>query len=759
MDVHRHVEHERRTAPSSDSRAGRSYALEDDEGEFHIGDFIAIFMDYKWMVLLVTATAVLLGGMKAFLTQPIYRTDALLQVEEKARGLSMLEGLQPMLDDASSISGELELLRSRMILGQVVDKLKLDMQAAPQYLPVMGAAIARRYTGEGVAQPWFNMAEYAWGGEKIRTESLLVPEAMMGKTILLIAGESGRFNIIDPLDGKSLEGEVGSRVEREYPNGQRLAVFVSYLKARPGALFSLRRIPRADAISKLRGSFSIAEKSRGSGMLEASLTGADPALIRRTLDQIITEYVRQNVERRSAEAEQTLSFLESQLPALKERLEAAEAAYNSYRLEKGSVDLTSETQTVLKSMVELDNGLVELQQKRVDLRQRFTAEHPQIVAIDANLARIEQRRNKLDQAVERLPDTQQKVLRLSRDVEVNNNLYTALLNSAQELRVAKAGTVGNARIIDRALASRQPIKPNKARIVAISLVLGLLLSFLLVWARVRLRNGVQNPEEIERQLGVPVYASIPHSKHEAKLAKALSKSHWAAEGVLAFSFPEEEAVEGLKSLRTALHFTLMDAPNNIVLITGPKQGIGKSFISRNYAAVLVQAGSRVALVDADLRKGKLHRQLALDRGVGVTEFVRGDADFRSVVKNTVYDNFHVVTTGARPPNPSELLMHKNFEALLKRLSETHDYVIVDAPPVLAVSDAINIGRFTGSSFLVAKAGEHPIQELSQTLKAMKQGGVKVGGFILNDVDIFSNRYRYGSRYGYGRYVYQYSYKN
>ncbi|MCB1771754.1 MAG: polysaccharide biosynthesis tyrosine autokinase, partial [Candidatus Competibacteraceae bacterium] len=218
--------------------------------------------------------------------------------------------------------------------------------------------------------------------------------------------------------------------------------------------------------------------------------------------------------------------------------------------------------------------------------------------------------------------------------------------------------------------------------------------------------------------------------------------------------PEDDAVESLRSLRTTLHFALMDADNGALLITGSSPGLGKSFISKNLAVVLAQSGKKVAIVDADLRKGLLHQGFGLSREQGVSEYVSGVARLEEILKATVLPNLMVITTGQRPPNPSELLMHLRFEELLQQLNKLFDIVIVDAPPVLAVTDAAIVGRMTGATLLVARAGSHPMRELEQTIKRLGQAGVPVKGFVFNDLDV--NRLRY--RYGYKGYVYRYSYK-
>lgn len=718
-----------------------------DEG-LAIGEIIAVLMEHRWLIAAVTALFLLLGVAWTFVNKPVYRADGLIQVEEKSTGMSALKDLQPLLGDSTTVSAELEILTSRMVLGRVIDKLKLDIEASPKTFPLIGGAMARRYKGDAPASPWMGLGSYAWGGEKIQVDTLQVPRTLLDKPLILTAGEGGAFELLDEEGELLLKGQVGTRVE-----DKPLAIFVSRLQARPGTRFVLVKRSSEMAVKALRTQFAVKERGKKSGILEASLTGPDTDKIVTVLDDILNTYVRQNVEQRSAEAENTLKFLETQLPALKKEMDAAEAAYNNYRQSRGSLDLNIETQSVLQSLVEVDNQIVALKQERDELRQSFTAEHPRVQAVDQRLERLRDRRKQFDSDVTKLPDTQQKVLQLARDVEVSTTLYTNLVNTSQQLRVSKAGTTGDVRVIDSAVASRDPIGTKKSVVVVTSLLLGFLCGVVLVWVKRSLRVVIEQPETIEARMGLPVYATIPHSREEVEIQKRSNGKNGASE-LLAISSPEDDAIESLRGLRTTIHFALLDTQHKSLLITGSSPGLGKSFISKNLGAVLAQAGQRVVIVDADLRKGHINKEFGLRRETGISEYVAGSAEFEHVVKPTSVPNLWVVTTGQIPPNPSELLMHLRFEGLLEKLSEQFDTLIVDAPPILAVSDAAIIGRHTGATLMVARAGRHPIAELEQAVKRLNHAGVQVKGFVFNDLDTDRQRYRYG----YKGYVYRYQYK-
>jgi len=722
-------------------------ASEDEDEGLALGEIIAVLMDYRWLIAAICLCTLALGLGWVFVSKPIYRADGLLQIEEKKGSGGVFKALEPLLGEDTTVSAEVEILSSRMVLGRVVGKLKLDIIASPRTLPLIGGAVARRYEGDEPNSAWLGLSRFAWGGEVIQVDSLEVPDSALDGELWLTAGEDGTFTIVDEDDRLVLEGKAGVRA-----NGQGYSAFIAQLKARPGTQFLLKKLSAETAIDNLRRNYSVKERGKKSGVLELSMVGQKPAQIALILDDIMNTYVRQNVERRSAEAEKTLKFLDTQLPALKTQVDSAEAAYNSYRQSRGSLDLNLETQGILKSLVEVENAAVLLKQERDELRQNFTPEHPRIQAVDNKLARLNERRKQFEADVSRLPDTQQTVLRLARDVEVSNRLYTELLNTAQQLRVSKAGTVGDVRVIDTAAVGREPVGAKPIAILGIALLLGLLASLVVIWVLRSLRVVVEDPEVIESQLGLPVYATVPHSKLEVDLHRRAQAGGGGE--LLAVAHPQEDAVESLRGLRTTLHFALLDAQGNSLLITGPSPGLGKSFISKNLGAVLAQVDKRVVIVDADLRRGHLHKEFGIERAVGISEYVAGQAALDDVLKSTAVSGLSVVTTGQIPPNPSELLMHPRFEVLLGELAARFDTVIVDAPPVLAVSDAAIIGRHVGATLMIARAGKHPIRELEQAVKRLSQAGVQVKGFVFNDLNVSRQSYRYG----YKGYVYRYSYK-
>jgi tyrosine-protein kinase Etk/Wzc len=414
-------------------------------------------------------------------------------------------------------------------------------------------------------------------------------------------------------------------------------------------------------------------------------------------------------------------------------------------------------------VVKIKSEVTKLEERRDELRQKFTVGHPSVVAIDKQIARLQSQMNDHDKAIEVLPETQKDILKLAREVQVNTELYTTLLNNSQTLRVAKAGAVADARIIDYAILPTLPIKPKKALIIAFSLISGLILGIALAFIRKALRSGVEDPDLIEKKLHIPVYASIPHSIDQEKLSKKLKRNYAQKSNdplILAVQNKDDLAVESLRSLRTTLHFAFLEAQNNIIMITGPGPGVGKTFVSINLATVLADAGKKILLIDGDMRKGFINKVLGVGRENGLSELISNTASgwppmLDEAIHKIPVANLDFISTGSIPPNPSELLLHERFGDLLANLSKNYDHVIIDSPPILAVTDAAIIGRIASATLMVVRAGQHPMRELEQSVKRLTQAGVNLKGVVFNDLPELSSRYGYG--YGQNKYVYQYSY--
>ena len=639
-----------------------------------------------------------------------------------------------------------------MVVGQAVQNLQLDLSVTPKTIPVVGSWLARRATAP--SDPGFlGMAGYVSGNESLKVGVFDVPRQFEAARFSVVITDKG-YDLLSP-DGEALaSGSFGKELAFSI-QGQTGQLLITSAVAKPGAQFYVKRFSRLEVVEKLQLALGIAEQGRQSGVIRTSLTGSEPAKIALTLNEIGSLYVRQNVARKSAEAEKTLGFLGILLPQLRSKIEESESKYNQFRNRNSAFDLGTEAKLVLEQSVKLQTSLLELQQKRKELESRFTAQHPSIQTIDAQIKSINNELGAVGGRVKAFPNVEQDLLRLTRDLKVNTELYASLLNSSQQLQLVKEGKVGNVRIVDVAAVPEVAVKPQRLTVLALAGVLVLLAGVALAFARNSMRPGIKDPTDIERHAGMHVFATVPQSGAQLQHARAI-KAKSPGSHVLALAAPQDPAVESLRSLRTALQFAMLDAASNVVLITGPTPGIGKSFTSINFAAVLGAADKKVLVIDADLRKGHLNQYFGQSRERGLSEVLIGTVPVADAVRRNVAPNVDFLPTGTMPPNPAELLTSPATQARLQQLGSQYDLVIIDTPPVLAASDTAILAPLAGIVFLVARAEITSLGELQESAKRLAQSGVRVKGVIFNCLNATQRRYGYGGKYGSYRYTnYQY----
>jgi tyrosine-protein kinase Etk/Wzc len=728
----------------------------ENDDEINLVEYWDILLDSRWLIALIAVLGIAIGGAYAFLARPVYESNLLIQVEDSAGSTKNFLGEAANLFDVKTpAAAEIEIIRSRMVMGQAVDNTLLFIDAKPNYLPVAGNWLARG--ANSLSEPGFlGWGGFVTGAENIAVTAFNVPQHLEGSRFQLTARGAGQYALSHPQLAPSLTGNVGAPMVRSTPLGT-VSLLVSSMDGKPGAEFNLTRRSRLATIEELQTNLKLAEKGKQSGVIDATLQSPDPQRLTMILNEIGRQYVRQNVERKAAEAQKMLAFLDLQLPQFKKQLDVSEEAYNRYRNQQGTVALDEEAKLILNRTVDLEGKLLEAQQKRRELVSRFTAEHPAVKTLDEQIAAWKREIDSLNTRVHGLPTVQQDALRLERDVKVNNEAYQSLRNNVLQLQLIREGKVGNVRLIDEATAPEQPVKPKRPMVLTLAAVVALLAGSILAFIRNALFRGIRNPQEVEAHTGLSVYSTVPLSAAQQQLARKATDKQPGLH-LLAAQFPHDPAVESLRSLRTALQFAMLEAPNNRVLVTGATPGVGKSFVSANFAAILASAGKRVLLVDADLRKGHLNYYFDTKRERGLSEIVAGSLKPSEAIRRAVLPNLDLLTTGVLPPNPAELMMSGAFAIVLDDLSAQYDLVIMDTPPVLVAADTVGIAAQAGTVLLVARAGQTQMGELHESAKRLAHAGKSVSGVLFNAIDL--SRRHYGSYgYKYGGYKYrQYSYQ-
>ncbi|HDS9214786.1 TPA: polysaccharide biosynthesis tyrosine autokinase [Klebsiella oxytoca] len=712
---------------------------EKDSDEIDLGRLVGELIDHRKLIISVTALFTLFSLAYALFATPIYQADAMIQVEERQAN-SILSNLSQMLPDSQPQSApEIALIQSRMILGKTVDDLNLQTRVVQSHFPLFGAGWSRIM---GDKQHTLSVSRFY-----IKNSGDYDSDIVKAKVKVI---DSTHYLLLS--NGFELNGTVGELI-----NEHGIAIKIDEINAPAGTSFDIYLVPRLKAITDLQKMLSVSDQGKNTGMLTLTVTGDDPSLIEKILDSISGNYLAQNIARQAAQDQKSLEFLNQQLPKVRAELDTAENKLNTYRRQNDSVDLSLEAKSVLDQIVNVDNQLNELTFRESEISQLYTKEHPTYKALLEKRKTLVDEKAKLNKRVSGMPETQQEILRLSRDVESGRAVYMQMLNRQQELSISKSSAIGNVRIIDNAITLPQPVKPKKVIIVLLGIIFGSMFSIGLVLLRVLLRRGIESPEQLE-EIGINVYASIPVA--EAFSQKTLQKNNWLRkekdeiQGFLAIENPADIAIEAIRGLRTSLHFAIMEARNNVLMISGASPNAGKTFVSTNLATIIAQTGKKVLLVDTDMRKGYTHKLFNVSNENGLSDFLSGKTEMGKVVKKVDAIGFDFISRGMAPPNPAELLMHRRFGELISWASQNYDIVVLDTPPILAVTDAAIIGHYAGTTLLVARFEENTVKELEVSFKRFEQSGVSVKGCILNGIVKKAS-----SHYGYGYNHYGYSYSN
>lgn len=698
----------------------------------------------QWKLIALCVILSLICALLYLRTTPdTYSVDAMVQVEDsKGTSAALLGDLSSMIEQKSPAQAEIEILKSRLVLGEVINHLNLNIRISGTEDSFWNRLMAKHEYDTTYSE---KSVLFQDNRNSFDIRQFDIPQYFQDKNLILSFAE-GKYSLTDEKTEQVVFSAPLNQISQSSSEFGLWKVAV-YSQDHFDTTYNIQKQSLPAAMRSLTSNYSVAEKGKMSGVLGLNYQGEDTQHITQVLNAILAAYSQQNIERRSAETAQTLEFLENQLPELKQQLDVAEREFNRFRQQANTVDVTKESELYLTQSITLETQKIQLEQQVAEASSKYMDEHPMMQQMNAQLAAINKKIAELDGTLKRLPELQRQYLQLFREVEVKQQLYTGLLNSYQQLRIAKAGEIGNVRIVDTAVEPIQPIKPKKLQILILSIFLGGFLGTLLALLRNMMRSGIKDAAQIENELDLPVYATVPRSLIQESRINLLKKKKNIP--ILAVKDGGDIAIESLRSMRTAIHFALMNASNNVIALSGPAPEIGKSFITVNLATILAQGGKRVLVIDGDMRRGYLHKYFNADIKPGLAELLNRQNSYEDVVQNSTVENLFFVTRGKSPVNPSELLSTDKFKAFLDQASAHFDHILIDTPPVLAVTDGIIIAQYAGVNLLIARHGKTQIKELEITVNRFEQANVKVNGVILNDVQKgAAGSYGYNYAYAY-----------
>ena len=657
------------------------------------------------------------------MASPTYKANALIEVRSGQNQI-LTDFNSPVNNNMQppSTGTEVDLAQSRAVLGQTVDNLHLDIGIESNQ-----SFLGKLFSGDSAAD-----------AQAVTVQTLAVPENWENNPMTLTVVDGRSYKLSLP-DGKEVTGRVGEAVK---PSAD-VTVLISQLAAPAGSEFTVTKYSRLGAINQLSNSLSVASKGLGVPLIELSYIGSDRKEIQSILNQIVNNYVHLSKNRDVQVASNGLAFINEELPRLRQSLQDAENRLNAYRVRSGSVDIPTEASTAVQSLSTIETQITALKAEEAGMAAIYTKDHPDYIALADRVRVLEKSRDDINRQISNLPTTQQEVIRLTRDVETSQATYVQLLNKQQEMNILKASSQGNVRVIDQAAADEKPFKPQKFVLILLGALAAGLLSSAWYIFRALSRPTLKFADEI-KDLGYNLISSIPvsiaQSKEDARFKRAHRSKNNRPNYLLAYSHPNDIAVETMRALRTNLHFSTIDKKCPTIMITSTTPGVGKSFVSSNLGAVTAQAGQKVLLIDADMRLGTLHHTFGAPVEDGLSELLQGSISFDEAVKRTEIGNLDLITRGHSPQTPSELLMSQDFIQLLEKAREKYDQIIIDTPPVLAVTDSTVIGKMSDATLLITRYNYSSADELGESYSRLRGNGIEIEGVIFNCIEKNARNY-------------------
>ena len=710
-----------------------------------------------WKTLLLFALLGLVFGiLYSRYVNPTFKSDALLQIEEQSQGISSaLESSELVSSTAGPAQTEAQLIKSRMVLKPVVDLLHLGIRLNDPSVSSLDRIKSNKTSTQ------FNTLE----GVSLQTEDgevqvsqFNVTQNYLNEEFMLTGSQKG-FILSNSFD--EFRGNLNQPYRFQSSDGV-IQIQVNSLPSRNHPI-NITKQSLQNTTDAINSALTVSEVGGKTGMIQLSLVGPNQEQISLILKNIILSYIDQNQSRGSEETTKTITFMESQIPTLKQKLEDSEALFNKFRENSGTINIDQEAGILINENAQIDAQINELKLKKADLTTYYTEEHPQVIQINDQIQVLNQRKQEIDTRVENLPEIQREFLKLSEDVSINREIYLTMLKNYEQLKIVEAGQIGYARIIDMPISTYRIIAPKKNLIILAAIILGLILGMILVLLKNVLKNTVKDPERLEAKTGIPVVATIPRSSSLSRLAKNKKSPN----RLLAYVDHNSLSYEAIKSLRTYLMFGMpkegkLGHRARVILISGESPGVGKSFISANLAEVFGQLDKKVLVIDADMRLGELHRMFNMEQDNGLAEYLSSDSrllanpnsnandNIANFIHPTTMDHIDFMPRGKQPNNPASLLTDDRFKTLMTHLNEHYDYIVIDSPPILAASDAIILSQYADKVFMVTRHNRSIEGQVVYAINQFSKANVQVDGIILNDVQQgIMSKYSYHYSYAYG----------
>ena len=729
----------------------------EDDDTIDLREYWRILVKRKWVVISVLAIITVATVLSTVLMIPVYRSTATVQITPpNSRILEYAdfsaEG-QGYLAQQQFYTTQYEILRSRSLAEAVV-----RAEEVTNHPELTGEIRQRSLIGELRALP--GAIKRALSSQPTAQVEGLSAEQRREREVKRAAGVLMSRLSVEPVRNSNLVNVSVQAFDPQFAARMANAVVEEYTRS------SMQR--RMDAGAQARE------------FLEGEL--ADMRIELERADQALLDFAQAN---QVADLEQRIEMANTTLEDLNARLSAVETELvqlESYRtmIQRGQaadINLVSDSETIR----DLRAQRAALSTEYASLSQRFKDDYPTLVelrnqmdtiseqiaderalAVREILSRYNSRTAEAESLRDAIEQREQAILALNqqgvqynilrREFETSRELYDGLLQRMKEIGVAAGVQENNIAVIDGALPAGAPFSPNLSRNLALAIVLGLMAGVGLALVLEFFDSTVHRTEDLEALTGRPVLGLVPMVKpRDQRKDHADIPLPERAVGHYSARFPKSSVSEAFRSLRTSLMFSTPEGMPKTLLVTSPGPGDGKTTTAINLATVMAQNGARVLLIDADLRKPRLHRDFGKPQSPGLTNRIagsQGDAADEAAIFKTDVDGLFVMPSGNSAPNPAELLSSERMGKIIGMSTRAFDHVIIDTAPILGLADSMVLSRQVDGLVLVASAGRTNKDNVKSSMRRLAQVRAPVLGVVLNAVDLESPDYAYYSAYYY-----------
>ncbi len=777
--------------------------VESDDNLLSFLDFRKLLSDvlrYWW--LFVASVTVVLFGLKIYhrYKTPVYSSEATLIIDNSGKNNQSSDLLQGVVlgQNVRNFDNQLAILQSRTLTAEVVDNMGVFISYFKE---------GRVKTVELYGNMSFMVVMDSTHVQPLNTKITINPQ---NDNTISVRVEAENVELYNYHDRQVVGTMANIKFEGTYLYGQPIVtpwcafsvVSQTPLDAQVHVVFN----DPDRLIDRFSNSFSVRhDKKSESSVVTLSVVGTNSKRNRDFLNTLIRCYIKDNLHQKNEMSENTIRFIEGQLAMLQDTLSYVENELSRFRtqhgiqsdLSKKGTELLSEIkdyddelkQLTLESIyyeylesylsndsimsgdiapatfkterpiiAKLLNEILELNAKKQVYRDTYGKEgNPMYDALTAelNIARntlltsikshkqmvqdnIRDVQGKLDfftREASELPETERRLIGIDRKFTLNNDVYNFLMRKRAEAQIQRASNTADHKLLDPAM-TMGIISPNVKRNQSLGIALALMIPLLLLVLRQVVDNRVRTDSDVKRLSPLPIVGEIPNSKKDTPFVVQ--------------EYPRSNMAEEFRRIRIKLDFIGKGAAPSIITVTSAMPGDGKTFCALNIASVFSIASKKTVLLGLDLRKPGLTRILGKQNQPGLTDCLIGNAKLEDVV--TRYNNLDIVLSGTIPPNPSEIIMSKEFADLMERLKREYDVIVMDTPPVGLVSDAYQLAQQSSATVFVIRQDFTVKEVLKDTLRSIKENGITNTALIMNDINNTKTRYGYGYGYGnYGRY--------